>query len=294
MDQYKSGGKGSDRQFWLSAWSNRPVSVDRKGQPEPLAVRRPFVSVIGSIQPTVLPELADGREDGMLERFLFAYPDPVNALWTEEEISDVALAAYKELYESLRELNMDTDDLGDPVEVPVVFSPEAKELFIKVYNGHRAEMRTPGFPPYLRSPWAKLEAYFARLILIMACCRFVEDGVAERIEEVDVLRAVLLIEYFKDQARRVVCALRGFDPRRKLVEDVARFVMGEGGSWSGTATELHKLLDSNFKPERPDELSRFIQAAAKDEPELSCESKTERFKDDGEWKSRRVLTLKTA
>jgi hypothetical protein len=29
FDQYKSGGKGAERQFWLSAWSNRPVSVDR-------------------------------------------------------------------------------------------------------------------------------------------------------------------------------------------------------------------------------------------------------------------------
>jgi hypothetical protein len=30
MNQYKAGGKGSDRQFWLSAWSNYPWYVDRK------------------------------------------------------------------------------------------------------------------------------------------------------------------------------------------------------------------------------------------------------------------------
>jgi hypothetical protein len=37
MDQYKAGGKGAERQYWLSAWSNRPVSVDRKGQSRPPA-----------------------------------------------------------------------------------------------------------------------------------------------------------------------------------------------------------------------------------------------------------------
>jgi len=292
MDQYKSGGKGSERQFWLSTFSNRPVSVDRKGQPEPLSVLRPFVSVIGSIQPDVLPELAENREDGMLERFLFAYPAALNAMWTEDEISDAALASYRELYEKLRKLNMERDDLGDPVEFPLILSPEARELFISQYNTHRAEMGMPGFPRNLRSPWAKLEGYFARIILILACCRGVENGDPERVDVDDVLKAWKLIEYFKDQARRVFGALRGFDPRRRLVEDMSRFVTGEGGSWSGTATELHERLVSDFKPNRPDELSKFVKAGAEEEPGLLCEDGTERFKDEqGDWKSRRVLRL---
>jgi hypothetical protein len=291
-NQYK-GGKGADRQFYLSAWSNRPVSVDRKGQQGPVSVLRPFIGLIGSIQPHVLPELAENREDGMMERFLFAYPDPINALWTEAEVSEGAIVSYRDLYHQLRELRMETDELGDPVEVPITFSPEAKELFISAYNGHRTEMSLPGFPPDLRSPWSKLEAYFLRLILILAACRFVRDGVAERVEQDDVLRAVLLVEYFKAQARRVFGALHGFDPRRKLLEDVSRFVIEQGGLWTGTPTELHQQLVSGLKPARADELSKFIQAAAEEEPGLLCETNTERFKDpeSGEWKSRRVLSL---
>src|SRR5215210_2694355 len=80
MDQYKAGGKGAERQYWLSTWSNRPVSVDRKSHSGPTSVLRPFVSVVGSIQPSVLPELAENREDGMLERFLFAYPETLKRL----------------------------------------------------------------------------------------------------------------------------------------------------------------------------------------------------------------------
>ena len=60
MDQYKQGGKGSDRQFYLSAWSNSPTTVDRKNRDEPIIVAHPFFSLIGGIQPDVLSDLGSG------------------------------------------------------------------------------------------------------------------------------------------------------------------------------------------------------------------------------------------
>jgi hypothetical protein len=292
MDQYKAGGKGSERQFWLSVHNNQPVSVDRKGQQGAVSVLRPFVSVIGGIQPDVLGDLAENREDGMLERFLFAYPEPLFSLWTDNDVSDRASANYRDLYERLRNLNMPIDEHGDPVSVPVTFSPDAKEAYVSAYNGHRREVSAPGFPRYLEPAWAKMEAYTLRIMLILACCRFVESGHAERVETEDVLRAVRLIDYFKEQARRVFGSLRGFDPKKRLLEDVGAFVAQAGGVWVGTATELHQQFSSPHKPERADELSRFIKEAAEDEEGFTYASETERYKDeDGEWKSKRVLTL---
>lgn len=292
MDQYKAGGKGADRQFYLSLWSNRPVSVDRKGQSGPISVHRPFVAMVGSIQPDVLPELSENREDGMLERFLFAYPDPINSLWTDDEISRGARAGYEDLHDCLRGLHMEMDEQGDPTKTPVTFSPEAREIFVDLYNGHRIEMGLPGFPGYLRSPWAKLEAYLLRITLILAACRFVENGVAERVEVEDVVKASALTDYFKDQARRVYGSIKDFDPRMKLLEDCARFASERGGSWEGTATDLQKQLVSDFKPDRPDELSKFLKEAAEDGAGVWYESSTERFKDEaGNWKSRRLLKL---
>ena len=61
MDQYKNH-RCSDRQFYLSAWSNSAVSVDRKNLEEPIFLARPFVGVVGSIQPGVLPELIANRQ----------------------------------------------------------------------------------------------------------------------------------------------------------------------------------------------------------------------------------------
>jgi hypothetical protein len=131
-----------------------------------------------------------------------------------------------------------------------------------------------------------------RITLILAACRFALDGVAERVEAGDVLRAVALTDYFKEQARRVFGALGGQDPRNRLMEDCARFVSERGGSWKGTATDLHEQLASNHKPDRPNELSKFLKEAADYEPGFSYGSETERFKGEGgEWKSRRVLAL---
>jgi uncharacterized protein DUF3987 len=248
--------------------------------------------VLGSIQPDVLPELAESREDGMLERFVFAYPEPLNALWTEDETSDAAKIGYEDLCERLRALSLQTDELGDPVEVPVTFSPAAKEVYIAAYNEHRTEMAQPAFPRHLRSPWAKLEGYLLRLTLIMAACRFVSEGEPERVEAADVLRAVQFIDYFKAQARRVFGALRGHDARLPLLEDVVALVEKHGGLWTGTVTELHEQLESQFKPERPQELGKFIRQGWEEQLGLLCEEHTDRYKDDqGEWKTRRELTL---
>jgi hypothetical protein len=42
MDQYRAKGRGSDRQFYLSAWAGEPVKVDRKNKDEPVFVPHPW------------------------------------------------------------------------------------------------------------------------------------------------------------------------------------------------------------------------------------------------------------
>src|SRR5205814_10380221 len=79
MDQYRGGGRGADRKHFLSMWSRTLIKVDRKGTPKPIIVPRPCLSVVGGIQPELLPDLADAaqRQDGFLDRLLWSFPDPV-------------------------------------------------------------------------------------------------------------------------------------------------------------------------------------------------------------------------
>src|SRR5215218_10038623 len=272
MDQYKQGGRGADRQFWLSAWSNSYVSVDRKSQPHPLIVSRPFVALFGAIQPGVLPELGDGREDGLLDRFLFAYPEAELSGWTDDEISEQAEGSYASLYEKLCELHLPTDELGDPVPVCVHFSRDAKEALIDAINTHRSEMYAPGFPARLKGPWSKLEGYFARLILILATARVAESGTAERVEIRDVLAAASLLNYFKGHAKRVYVGLHGQDPDELLAADIERFLQERGGVFDGQPAELLAQLESDYKPSRANELTKRLKAIAAKTPGLDFDA----------------------
>jgi hypothetical protein len=282
------GGAGGDRQFYLSGWSNLPVSVQRKNQP-PLAVHRPFFGVIGSIQPTVLPQLAGEDEDGMLERFLVAYPDPINAPWTDVELSQGAESAYSDLHEKLRSLSMRNDDMGDPMPVTVGFAADALELYKSAHDDHRAEMGAPWFQAHLRPAWSKLEAYLLRLTLICACCRFAVEGTAERIEVEDVVRAVKMVDYFKAHARRAHTVLKDEDPVRGLLEDVVAFLHQHGGAWEGEPTDLYKALPSRHKGKAPQALTGKLKRLAKSSPHLSFSAGSERPEGGGD--PRRIVKI---
>ena len=260
MDQYKSG-KGADRQFWLSGWSNSPTSVDRRGRGEPLIIPMPFVSVVGAIQPSILPELTDGREDGLLDRFLFAYPEPHCSRLTDDEMSTEAIAAYTNLYNKLVKLDMKEGENGKPVPEVVPLSPDAWEVFKELSGELQDEMYAPGFPACLEGVWSKMEAYLARLSLILALCRVVEHGGEERVETRDVLMASVLVDYFKAHARRVHAGLHGQNAADLLAKDLAEFLGEHDGEWKDEPSVLHEELKrrgSEAVPSRADESTKMV------------------------------------
>jgi hypothetical protein len=260
LDQYK-GGKGSDRQFYLSLWSNQAAQFDRKGQAESVFLERPLAALYGSIQPAVLSDLRDGREDGMLERFLCCYPDPVVSDWSDDEVSLFSETAYRGLYNELRDLRMVRDDNGDPRPELAFFSPDAVELWKEVYNDHQAECRAPGFPRELEYFWPKLISYLARLSLILAMCRAVsEDTATDRVEGRDVFAALGLVKFFKSHARRVYAMLYGEVPQEVLTYDAAAFLAARGGTFEGTPEELFLAFESRHKPAKAEWLTRKLES----------------------------------
>src|SRR5205085_2397798 len=107
MGQYKRG-LGNDRQFFLSAWSGKSVTVDRKAQNGvPVHIARPFLCVVGGVPPDMLGELADhrGRSDGFVHRILFSFPpSPAAADWTEETVTQESADAWARVLAALRTL----------------------------------------------------------------------------------------------------------------------------------------------------------------------------------------------
>jgi len=77
---------GSEEQFWLSVFSAKTTISDRKSARSSVFIKRPYISVIGTIQKKVLGELAKGERscNGFIDRILFVLPsDQQKIRWND-------------------------------------------------------------------------------------------------------------------------------------------------------------------------------------------------------------------
>jgi len=277
MDQYKAGGKGADRQAWLSIWSNQAIVVDRKSrQGDPTYVQRPWVSLVGGIQPAMLPELGGSMEDGLLDRFLFCYPKHSQSDLSDVEIGVDTEAEYAALYAKLSSLRMVEDEIGQEAPNVVPMSREARRLFKEIHDEIGREVLEPGFPLRLQGVWAKMRGYLARISLILALSRSVEHNEPEQVEEEDVKSAAKIVAYFKAHARRVYGKLRTTTQEDLLTGEIWDFLHDHEGEWSGSATELYEELEEREArglPENADWLSREVLSIGERSELLAVEKK---------------------
>ena len=213
MDQYRSG-KGADRQFYCGVWSGATQQRDRIGkfQPESSRVDHPFLSIVGGMTPDLLGTIADaqGRADGLQDRFLFCYPEPRPVPdWSDEGVSQSVKDAWANIIDRLwlRPLAVSSEGLECPHTLHL--SRDGRTAWRDLMNDHATEMRAEGFPYALRGPWSKLKEYAGRLALILALLRLAADPAANAldipdVEARDVEGARELLAYFKSHARRAL------------------------------------------------------------------------------------------
>lgn len=231
MNQYK-GGKGDDREHYLSLWSGSDIKVNRvRDGGEPLFLPKPFVAVTGNIPPDILPTLEDeeGNEDGFIHRVLMAYPDfqhPVEWTWTG--ISPGTKAAYSEVFDRLYNLKPVLTN-GETKPKILTLTDEAKQWWAEWYSIHIREMKDPDFPRRLRGAWAKMPNQLARIALILHMVRVVCGEADEtEVDEISLSRAIQLVKYFKSHARKVYQHL-GKSPADKRIEEAVEWIRRHGG-----------------------------------------------------------------
>lgn len=222
MNQYKNGGKGSDRQFWLTVWSGERSKIDRSSMLEQgsLSIEHPFVTVFGGIQPDMLDELcdADARKDGFIDRILFSAP--TCGLWAEEigkAPSEEAESYWDRAIKSLLNLQMTVNGNGSQVPGIVGMGYKAREVANYWYREHARERNQSDFPADLVGPWSKMRVYYFRIALVLhllhATC---EETDPSHISEMTAVKAGALIEYFKSHAKRVYDLLEANRHERNL------------------------------------------------------------------------------
>ena len=208
LNQYR-GGKGADREFYLSSWAGASALINRRLRS--VALGDACLSIVGAIPPGALITLngESGREDGFIHRFLFAWPGPVKHRWTETVISPEVEQRYRELYRQLFQLQWAiSDEPAAPRPRRLGLTPSARVLFIGFYDTIHEEAESAETPVAMRGPLAKMPVQVARLALTLHVWR--REAGETQCDEIDgesMRAAISLARYFVATARRVYANL---------------------------------------------------------------------------------------
>jgi hypothetical protein len=265
LDMYK--GRGTDRQFFLSAWSGEMVKVDRKyAQGKPIVIPHPFVSVLGGIQPDLLTELeADGgKEDGFIHRVLFSYPADLRAAaWTDDEVSEEDERGWGLVLRRLLNLRPDRPEGGSERPRELRLSPDGQAAWKPLHDRIVADMNAEDAPPELFGPSSKLRAHAARFALILhmlrvACGEAGTDQDEGQVDAEDVGRAEKLCAYFQAHLTLVYPRLRQ-SRQDQMVADLVAW-MKRKGLTQVTVREVYKNNVCGIK--KASEAEALLKAAA--------------------------------
>jgi hypothetical protein len=210
LNQYK-GGRGADRQFYLSGWSGEPVSVHRKNQQGSVFVRHPFISVLGGLPPALLRRLRGDKNsyDGFFERILFTYPTPPPAEGEDWAcISHAVAGEWSATLAHLRDLQMERHPEKGEHPKFVELTSCGRKAWERFTNDLADQRNDALLPEALAGCYAKMKGYCARLALILHELRFIHKEVQdEKVDGWSVGQASKLVAYFQSHARKVYAVI---------------------------------------------------------------------------------------
>jgi hypothetical protein len=194
--------KGSGEQDLLTSFSGQSLKINRKTG-KPIKINVPFISITGSIQPDLLPDLAKGRRraNGFLDRFLFIFPTNVKKeYWTDNDVAPEFEVQYRSVIEKLLNLSYFEDENSDSEYV--FFAHAAKQLILN-WQKQNTDLSNKS-NDRMASIYSKLEIYILRFALILqslywACDETEDFEISERAAK----GAIELVEYFRITAQNV-------------------------------------------------------------------------------------------
>lgn len=204
MSRYSNG---SDLPFWLSTWSGKAVSMNRKSGDSYLA--KPFIPILGGVQPEILDSFStnENKVNGFMDRILLCCPEIEIGMYNSNEMSVTAIQYYddfvKKFYNSIK---MDIKKSQDGEIIPNTFklSPEAKYEWEKAYNEISIMQNSDDENEYMKSVLPKQKSYIPRFCLIIHLMNNFSEAVIPDTVSIDsVLKAVKLSKYFIKQAQKV-------------------------------------------------------------------------------------------
>ncbi len=214
MNQYKRNG-GNDQNIFLKIYSGSPITADRVGQGDgsPLFVPHPFLCIAGGIQPDILPSLSCGqrKDDGFIDRFLFAFPAQVARSWSWESIDKPLIEGWCSAFERLWDRWPDFNGEDDPILTR--FSAKAHQRYGDWVAADCEQLGKDQYQKDYEGTWVKYQTSVVRIALILEQLHWAYDpNSRDRVSPVGLAAlegALALIDYFKSHFRRVHFKIHG-------------------------------------------------------------------------------------
>lgn len=202
---------GSEDQFWLSVFSAKPTMSDRKSSRSSIFIKRPFVSVIGTMQKRILSELAKGERsaNGFIDRILFVLlRHETSTRWSMNQPTFDVAAEWQRILSRLMELQCTVDENNDILPVAIPFTEEAMIRLFK-WQHELSDICDREPNETIVGIYCKLQIYAIRFCLIIQMARWAcNDAGKDMIDLISVERAISLAEYFKESAVKVQTILK--------------------------------------------------------------------------------------
>jgi hypothetical protein len=209
MNKYR---EGSDLEFWLSTWSGKAISLNRKTARSSF-VDKPLVSVLGGIQPSILNSFytEDNKDNGFMDRMLLSYPSLEIENWNDNEMNYDTIQWYYDsiisFYETIKHKVVEYDDDGDIKPKIAVIGSDAKKEWIRVFNEYTSIQNSDEENEYMKSMLPKQKSYLPRFaLLINAFDSFFDiecKSNALVISKESIIKAEKLSKYFIAMAKKI-------------------------------------------------------------------------------------------
>lgn len=260
FNNFNRYNKGSEEPFWLSAFSAKPIVINRKLLKGSISIQKPFITVTGTIQTGLLRELADGNRsrNGFIDRILFAYPEQqLKKYWSKKNLPNHITSNWHRIVNDILSFKTNCNEYNVPIPIQIEFSQEAYDSLYE-WQRHNTDISNAEADDILKGIFSKLEIYISRFALIIQIQKYIchEDN-KDFISKDTIERAIDLTEYFRETAIRVQNSLDGTEILKSMPTDKqelyyslpAEFTTKEGieiaNQLGVTTNTLKKFLSSN-------------------------------------------------
>lgn len=198
-------GKSNLIEDLLTAYSGQSLKIIRKGEPRPILIRNPCISIIGSIQTNLLQEVfrKEFMANGLLDRFLFVYPmDRKISNWNKDSQCSYipnTMNQWRKIIERIFSIPLVTNAKGSGIEPHVLsMSDEAQECFYNWYNSIIDSVNAIENDAEIESRKMKINGHVARLALLFQVMRWaVDEAELICVERDSVEAAIRMIDYYE-------------------------------------------------------------------------------------------------